>query len=58
MKQTNLFFANPEIHQLRKIEEIRALSYENRIKRLFVLLVFILGFIDDKLKIKNSKSIK
>jgi hypothetical protein len=51
MKQTNLFFANPEIHQLRKIEEIRALSYENRIKRLFVL-------IEISLKIKNSKSIK
>jgi hypothetical protein len=51
MKQSTLFFANPEVHQLRKIEEIRALSYEDRIKRLFVL-------IEISIKIKNSKSIK
>ena len=51
MKQSTSFFANPEIHQLKKIEEIRALSYEDRIKRLFVL-------IDISIKIKNSNKKK
>lgn len=49
MKKSD-YFANPEIHQLRKIEEIRALSYEDRIKRLLAL-------IDISLKIQNSKKI-
>ena len=32
------YFASPEVRQLRKIEEIRSLSYEERIKRLLVLI--------------------
>lgn len=31
-------FASPKVHQLRKIEEIRSISYEERIKRLLVLI--------------------
>ena len=51
MKQLNSFTANPEVHQLRKIKEIRALSYENRIKKLLAL-------IEVSIMIKNSKTKK
>lgn len=51
MKKNNSFYANPEVHQARRIEEIKALSYEDRIKRLFAL-------IEISFKIKNANKKK
>jgi hypothetical protein len=38
MKTSKKFYAAPEIQEARRISEMKSLSYEDRIKRLFALI--------------------
>jgi hypothetical protein len=38
MKTSKIIYAAPQIHEAKRVSEMKSLSYEDRIKRLFALI--------------------